>query len=173
MLSNMAGLYHERGEVETARGFLERAVELFEGEDNLKNLAVALGNLGTLYFDSGQFEEARSVLEECRRLCQQSGWKMGEGSFLPVFASLEMEAENYEEAAALLETAEPILRAAQNQMELVKCLLRKGELQRLTGQLKGAEETLKEAEAIGVRLAFAPDSAIARGLKALEQRIRG
>lgn len=97
-------------DLERARGFQRRSLELYRRLGDRRGQAVALNGLGILLTDQGRYDEARACYEECLELWEELGESHGAAASLSNFAfvlrsqgELERSRGLYQEAAAMFE----------------------------------------------------------------------
>ncbi|HRE48001.1 MAG TPA: tetratricopeptide repeat protein [Aggregatilineales bacterium] len=73
VLSNVANLYTDLGEVETARSFYKESIELARQTTNRKAESLRLGNFGWHYIMTGNALEGANLLEEALMISREVG----------------------------------------------------------------------------------------------------
>lgn len=71
VLSNVANLYTDLGEVETARAFYEESLELARRANNKRAESLRLGNYGWLHLLTGKPKDAQSMIESALRISRE------------------------------------------------------------------------------------------------------
>jgi len=80
--NNLGVVYRVLGRMEHARGYLEKALQIYRDEGNHLGEGRVLNDLGRVFADSGNRERARSDYEEALRIYQEQQDQSGEGSAL-------------------------------------------------------------------------------------------
>ena len=124
-----------------------------------------LGNLGDLLIEQGETEAAETRLTEAVAVGDKT-YPAAAGVFRGSLALLRARQGAVGEARALLTRGEQQLRGVWA-LELGKLLCKRGEVERLAGDLDAARAARDDAASIAARIGTGPDSELGRALAAL------
>ena len=128
-------------------------------------MSIVLGNLGDLLLAQGETEAAETRLTEAVAVGDET-WPVAAGAFRGSLALLRARRGAIDEARALLPRGEQQLRGV-HAVELGKLLCKRGEVERLAGDLDAARAARDEAGAIAAETNAGSDSELGRAVAAL------
>jgi tetratricopeptide (TPR) repeat protein len=156
LLGNLALVVQLQGDLERAQQLYEQTIALSEEVEFGLVATMAVGNLGDLLLNQGRFEESRPhlirAIEEMDAAQQNSA-----GCFRGSLAWAVAQQGDFAQARRLLKEGEPQLRDVWT-YELGRLLVRRGQVERLAGDLRAADAALEEARAIALQLGSGPES---------------
>ena len=164
-LGKLGNLHGEQGRPAEAREQCEAALAIHREAGDRRNEGAVLGNLGDLLLAQGETEAAETRLTEAVAVCDET-WPAGAGAFRGSLALLRARQGAFDEARTLLTRGEQQLRGVYA-FELGKLLCKRGEVERLAGDLDAARAARNEAASIGA----GPDSELGRALAALNDAL--
>ena len=165
VLGNLGALHREQGRPAEAREHYEAALAIHREVGNRRSEGIVLGNLGDLLLAQGETEAAETRLTEAVAVGDET-WPVAAGAFRGSLALIRARQGAVDEARALLTRGEQQLRSL-HALELGKLLCKRGEVERLAGDLDAARAALDEAASIAARIEAGPDSELGRAVPAL------
>ncbi len=104
-LNSYGALALQQADLQRAKPYLEKSLELWQASNNKTGMASNFNNLGILARRQGEFELAEHYYLECLSLRRELGNRYGEAAILRNLGSLAIYQENWENAKDFLEQA--------------------------------------------------------------------
>jgi tetratricopeptide (TPR) repeat protein len=168
LLGSLGQLHFEQTPTE-AREHFEAALAIHREVGDRRSEGIVLGNLGDLLLAQGETEAAETRLTEAVAVCDET-WPAAAGAFRGSLALLRAQRGAIDEARTLLTRGDQQLRGVYA-LELGKLLCKRGEVERLAGDLDAARAARDEAASIAARIGAGPDSELGRALAALNDAL--
>jgi len=141
----LANCHQDQFEPEKARHLYQGALELFREQEEDAGQAWSLMNMGLSYSYSGSYDEARDALEESIRIFQRMDDIHGLGSANEILAGVELSTSRLDRCQDYGERALEISRKTSSVALEGRSLLLLGDLHRIRGDPKHAEQLYREA----------------------------
>ena len=161
-IGTLALLHHRRGRFSTPFSFTNKPSTVPERSEIRPG--VFLGNLGEVLTDTAQFETAEDVLGRAIGICD-TAIPPAAGSFRASLALLMGRMRRFDQVSELFEKGE--VQVAAIPAEHVRLLCKKGHVYLLSGDLKGAESVLQQAQEMARSLDVGDSSEVSRALAKL------
>jgi CHAT domain-containing protein len=162
-LIQAADLAHGKGDMTTARHFVEQACQIFAAARKLNSVVTSTGFLAVIARDEEKFDEAATCAEEALLLARKTGNLAAVSGAARTFASIRVKQNKLDEAKQLIDEA----RAADSKTgsigDRIGTLGISGEILEAQGQNEKALEDYKEAVKLveSVRATAASETAFA------------
>jgi len=160
-LGNLGIVFMDKGELEKAREYYEKALEIHRELGNKLGMANQLGNLGNVFMDKGELEKAREYHEKALEIHRELGNKLGMASALGNLGNVFRQLGELEKAREYHEKALEIHRELGNKLGMANQLGNLGNVFAQLGELEKAreyhEKALKLDEELGNKLGMAQD----------------
>jgi tetratricopeptide (TPR) repeat protein len=169
VLGSLGILHQAQGRLAEAREHYEAALDINREVGNRRGEGVELGNLGDLLLVQGETEAAETRLTEAMALCDEV-LPSAAGAFRGSLALLRARQGAFDEARALLTRGDQQLRGVYA-LELGKLLCKRGEVERLAGDLDAARAARDEAASIAAETEAGSDSDLGRAVAALRDAL--
>lgn len=170
LLENLGDLESWKSNYEEGLAFLEQALELYEQEGNNRGIASVLRKQASISYRHSYhvkaLDAASAALEKFKVLSDPLG--TAESMYL-IGSALTVQSKE-DAAAPFLDQALAIYRTHSNDVGIVQCLERLGEIQRRRGLYEQALITLEEAVGIASRCGYKLGEAKALAILGLMQR---
>ena len=163
-LGTLALLHHRRGQFQHSIQLYEQAIDCARTVGDKTSEGVFLGNLGEVLTDTAQFETAEDVLGRAIGICD-TAIPPAAGSFRASLALLMGRMRRFDQVSELFEKGE--VQVAAIPAEHVRLLCKKGHVYLLSGDLKGAESVLQQAQEMARSLDVGDSSEVSRALAKL------
>ena len=173
VVGNLGNLHMQMGHVEQARACYESAVAVARDMGDQRNEGLFLSNLGQLLLQQGLLEDARVCIETALGHHRRVGTRRYEGFALRLLGRLLHREGRIEAARRELADAETILRETGFDVELVKLLCHRGELELDTSNVAGARATLEEIESMFRAHGWREEGELAGTIGTLREAING
>jgi ATP/maltotriose-dependent transcriptional regulator MalT/two-component SAPR family response regulator len=96
------------GNLEAARSAYEKALKIWQGENNLSQQADVLNNIANLHHQAGEYERAVVALDRGLTLARRSRYTRGEALILLSLGDVYVDLGDYESASQAYERTQPI-----------------------------------------------------------------
>lgn len=97
-INNLANAYHEKGEINEALKFYNRAKQLSEELNDLTGKCVLSNNLASIYYQQGKINEAINNQEESINIAEKLGYMNEKSYYLQNLGEMLKNKENYVQA---------------------------------------------------------------------------
>jgi two-component system, NarL family, sensor histidine kinase UhpB len=144
-LLNIGNIYYNLGQIREAASFHLRALRLFEGLGNLRGQSFCLNSLGNDFLELNEHATARRYFQKSLEIKEQIKDTRGIGSSLTGLATVARHQKQYAKAARYLTRSLSIARELNLTQEEGKVLYEWGLVEKLSGNLAGADSLLRES----------------------------
>jgi tetratricopeptide (TPR) repeat protein/serine/threonine protein kinase len=157
-------VYQEQGQHDQAVEYFTQAIDIAKEIGNKRFEGINLGNLGDTFVKIAQLDKAEGAFSKAILMCDEI-LPPAAGAFRGSLALLLARKNKFDETQSLLEVGEP--QVAIYPLELAKFLCKKGQVQLLAGESRGAQEALDQSKAIATEHKFGADGEVAQAINEL------
>jgi predicted ATPase/class 3 adenylate cyclase len=170
VLGNLGILHRQQGRADDARAHFEAALAIAREVEDPRHELYLLGSLGELLLEQQKFEEAAACFADA--LGRKAGADdINSGRLLAGMGKLHWRQDRLDEAEQALARGEAFLRNHVDQIELLKLLCTRGQVELARGRRDVALAALAEAEVGAAAMGASPTSILAREIEALRRAI--
>jgi tetratricopeptide (TPR) repeat protein len=164
VLGNLGSAHIAQGELDDALEHLELAIHICREIGSEQSEGIHWGNKGEVFVQLDRLDEAREAFLRAIEACDHTFPSVA-GHFRGSLALLLARQGQIEDAKELLEIGEAQVETYPD--EYGKFLCKKGQVEKLSGQLEAARKSLEQARGIAARMKLTEHSEVARAIEEL------
>ena len=150
--NSIGNLFNKKSDYEKSQEYYEKALVFKEAAGDMASLSNTLGNLANILNQTGQYEAALAKAKEVLQIKIQINDKYGMSTSYASIGTIYNELGQYDQAIASFEKSIEIVREIGQLNELASDLRQVAYVYTSIGSYKIAEERLKEAERIALKI---------------------